>query len=221
MSTAPGAPAPVPAPRRTSVTGPVLLTAGGALLLVVALVVGVLTAVGLVRTVDTGVVRADGGPGPAVLAWADAPGATTVDLDAGERYVVHAVAPRSSVRGDDGPRLTEPVLLQAPSGQVVAADRSPSVTSRSGRGGVVATTVGAFTAPEAGTYRVAVPPASAPGTWVALTPDQEFGPFFGAIAGTVLGVFVVLGLAGVGFVMLVGGVVWWVLRVRARRGAAA
>jgi hypothetical protein len=65
-----------------------------------------------------------------------------------------------------------------------------------------------------------VPAAQVPDAWVAIAADKPFAPFFGAVAGTVLGVFVVLGLSAIGFAMTVGGVIWWVLRVRARRSAA-
>ncbi len=216
-STPPGPTPPVPAaPRRTSLTGPVVLTAVGVLLLAAAVVVGVLSAVGLVGNVRSDVLTRDGEPGPAVLAAAPAPGATTVDLTQGERYAVHLVVPYDVV-GDERPELDEEVLLMAPSGAVVEADGSPGVNVRSRAGGSVAGSVGAFTAPETGTYQVAVPPAQVADAWVAITPDKAFAPFFASIWGFVLGVFGVLGLGALGFAALVGGIVWWVLRARARR----
>ncbi|MBO3094843.1 hypothetical protein [Cellulomonas dongxiuzhuiae] len=210
---------PVPAPRRTSLAGPVTLTVTGVVLLVVALVLAVVAAAGFVGAVRSDVLTRDGRPGSAVLASADAPGAARVDLTAGERYAVYLVVPRDAVRDDERPDLDEDVLLLAPSGAVIEADDSPGVNMESGVGGLVAVTVGAFTATETGTYDMAVPPTDVPGAWVALAPDKPFGPFFGAIWGTVLGVFGVLGLSAVGFGALVGGIVWWVVRARARRSA--
>ena len=196
------------------------LTVVGVVLMLGALVAFVATVGGFVGAVRSDVLTSDGRPGQAVLASADAPGATTVELSAGERYAVYLVVPRGTVDDDERAELQEDVLLMAPSGTVVEADGSPGVTMTTGAGGRVASTVGAFTAPESGTYQVAVPAAQVPDAWVAIAADKPFAPFFGAVAGTVLGVFVVLGLSAIGFAMAVGGVIWWVLRVRARRSAA-
>jgi len=213
------APAPVP-PRRTSLAWPVVLTVVGLLLLVAALAAAVGTVGGFVGAVRSDVLTSDGRPGAAVLAAAPAPGAARVDLEAGERYAVHLVVPRSASGEDDRPDLPEDVLLLAPSGEVVAADASPGVTMTSTAGGLVAVSVGAFTAPETGTYEMAVPSAGLPDAWVALTADKAFAPFFASVWGTVLGVFVVLGLGFVGCGAVVTGVVWWVVRARARRQVA-
>lgn len=191
----------------------------GALLLVGAVVAAVATAGGFVGAVRSDVLTRDGRPGPAVLAWADAPGTTSVELTAGERYAVYLVVPRDTVRDDERPRLDEDVLLLSPSGEVVEADGSPGVNMRTGVRDRVAATVGAFTAPETGTYQMAVPSAGVPDAWAALAPDKPFGPFFATIWGTVMGVFVVIGLGTVGFGATLGGAIWWVLRARSRRVA--
>lgn len=206
-----------PAHRRASLVGPVLLTVVGALLLVGALAVAVVTAGGFVGAVRSDVLTRDGGPGAAVLASARAPGAASVELTAGERYAVYLVVPREAVGDDERPDLDEDVLLRTPSGAVVAADGSPGVNVTTSVRGWTAATVGAFTAPETGTYEMAVPDTGVTDAWVALAPDKPFAPFFGAVWGTVAGVFVVIGLSVVGVGVLVGGVVWWVLRARARR----
>ncbi|ADG76246.1 hypothetical protein Cfla_3367 [Cellulomonas flavigena DSM 20109] len=211
-------PPPVPAPRRTSLTGPVTVTAVGVLLLVGALVAAVVTAGGFVGALRTDVLTRDGEPGPAVLAWTAAPGAVQVQLDGGERYAVYLVVRADDAPEGERPRLEQDVLLQAPSGEVVAADGAPGVNMRTAAGGRVAATVGAFTALEDGTYTLAAPPAGFDDAWVAVASDKPFVPFFSAIWGTVLGVFVVIGLGIGGGGALVGGVVWWVLRARARRG---
>lgn len=209
-------PAPVPARPRTSLVGPVVLTVVGVLLLVGALVVALSTAGRFVGLVTSDVLTSDGRPGSAVLAAVDAPGSTTVDLTAGERYAVYVVVPRDTLGEGGRPDLTEDVVLRAPSGETVAADGSPGVNMREGLGDQVAGTVGAFTAPETGTYEMTAPPA-ARGAWVALAPDKPFLPFFGGVWATVFGVFGVFVLGALGFAVLAGGIVWWVLRVRTRR----
>lgn len=208
---------PPPSPRRTSLTGPVVLTAVGVLLLVGALVAALATAGGFVGALRTDVLTLRGEPGPAVLGRADAPGVAQVELVAGERYAVHLVVHQGDVPEGERPRLEQDVLLQAPSGTVVAADGAPGVSTRTAAGGRVAVSVGAFTAPEDGTYTMVVPPAELDGAWVAVAPDKDFAPFFTAIWGTVLGTFLTIGLGLVGGGALVAGVVWWVLRARARR----
>lgn len=210
-------PLPAAAPRRTSLTGPVVLTAVGVLLLVGALLAAVATAGVLVGALRTDVLTRDGEPGPAVLAVTVAPGAVEVDLVAGERYAVYVVVPADAAPAGERPDLEQDVLLRAPSGEVLAADGAPGVNVRTAAGGRVAATVGAFTAPESGTYAVAAPPTAVDDTWVALAPDQAFVPFFSAIWGTVLGAFVVIALVMGGGGAVVGGVVWWVLRARAGR----
>ncbi|MCC2333663.1 hypothetical protein LJN56_03450 [Cellulomonas sp. zg-Y908] len=95
------------------------------------------------------------------------------------------------------------------------------MTSTSRAGGWTAASVGAFTAPESGTYEVTAPPAAVQDAWVAVTPDTAFAPFFASIWGTVLGVFLVIGLGAAGMAALIGGIVWWVLRARARRAVDA
>ena len=220
VSTLPGPPPPLPpAPRRTSLTGPVVLTVVGVLMLIGSGVAALLTAGAFVSAVSSDVLTRDGQPGPAVLVSADSPGATSVDLTAGERYAVYLVVPRGSLGDGERPDLDEDVLLLSPSGHVVEAGDAPGVNMATTAGDWRTATVGAFTAPETGTYEVAVPAAGVPGAWVALTADTPFGPFFGSIVGTVVGVFVVIGLGAVGFGVTVGGVVWWVVRARARRTA--
>ena len=211
---------PQPPARKTSLVGPVVLTGVGALLLVGTLVAAVVTAGVFLGAVRSDVLTPDGRPGAAVLASAPAPGAASVELTAGERYAVYLVVPRDSLRDGESPSLEEDVLLMAPSGEVVRADDAPGVTMNEGMGDLRAGTVGAFLAPQTGTYQMAVPPAGVDGAWVALAPDRAFAPFFGAIGGTVLGVFVVIGLGGAGLGALVAGIVWWVVRARARRQVA-
>ena len=211
-----GPAAPARTPQRRSLTGPVVLTVVGAVLLVLALVLAIGTAAVLARAVSSAVVGPDGRPGDSVVAVADAPGSTTVRLEAGETYDVYLVA--DGAAGDVD--LEDDVLLLAPSGEVVAADDDPVVDTRTRVGRWSTESVGAFTAPEDGTYQVAVPPADTSDAWVAIVPARELGPFVSSIAGTVLGILGVVVLAGLGLAALVAGIVWWVLRARSNRRLA-
>ncbi|WP_136517774.1 hypothetical protein [Cellulomonas telluris] len=203
---------PPPRPRTTSYVGPAVTTSLGVVALLVALVVGLVSARTFIGLVTTDVLTASGAPGPSAVAAADAPGMTTATLEAGERYAVHL-----AYDGSSEPRLTEDVLLRAPSGTVVAADDDPAVDGRFGVGSWSVVSVSAFTAPESGTYEVAVPAATVQGARVVLAPDQDVAPFVGGILGTIAGVFGVLVVGAFGAGLLLAGVIWWVLRARARR----
>jgi hypothetical protein len=209
-------PAPQPArpDRRTSLTGPVVTTSIGVLVLLATLVVGLLTARTFVGLVTSDVISSSGEPGPDVVADAPAPGATTATLEAGQRYAVHLAWP---AQGAIEPRLTDVVLLQAPSGVVVAADGDPGVDGTFTAGTWSIETVAAFTAPESGTYQVAVPAADVTAARVLVAPDQDVAPFVGGVLGSVAGVIGVLLLGAFGAGLVLGGVIWWVVRARARR----
>lgn len=205
---------PPPPARRTSLVGPVVTVAVGTLVLLVTLVLGVVTAREFVGLVRSDVLTASGDAGPAVVAESDAPGRTTATLEAGQRYAVHL-----AWSGGATPSLTQPVLLRAPSGDVVVADGAPGVDTESGAGRWSVVSVAAFTAPESGTYEVAVPSAGVGDARVLLAPDRDVAPFVGGIVGTIAGVFAVILLGAFGTGLVLGGVVWWVVRARAR-GAA-
>lgn len=193
--------------------GPAALTVTGAVLLLGALAVAVAVTVGFVGLLRTDVLGPDGLPGDGALAWAYAPGETTVELVAGERYAVHLGTP--VVSGSDQ-YLEADVMLMTPSRDVIVADDPPGVNlSTVGAGGWSAVTVGAFEAPETGTYLVAVPPADVDAAWVALTPDRDVAPFVTGVVRTVLGTFVVVGAGTAGVGALAGGIAWWLARRRA------
>ncbi|QCB92330.1 hypothetical protein [Cellulomonas shaoxiangyii] len=214
----PGTPQPAPV-RRTSLTGPVVTTSLGVLVLVATLAVGLLTVRAFVGVLSTDVLTSSGAPGPDVVADADAPGMTTAELEAGQRYAVHLAWRDGS--GPADPALTEDVLLQAPSGAVLAADGDPAVDSSFAVGAWSITSVAAFTAPESGTYQVAVPPADVDGARVLIAPDQDAAPFVGELLASIAGVFGVILLGSFGTGLVLGGVIWWVVRARARRAAGA
>ncbi|WP_448630926.1 hypothetical protein [Cellulomonas soli] len=204
--------------RSTSLTGPIWLTASGAVVLLVALAIGVGTVLLLVRTASSGVVTMGGQPGEQVVAELDAPGTGTVELEAGERYAVHLVTSASMT--DDADLLGE-VQLTSPSGQSIVVDASPSVHMETTMGSWHAESVAAFTAPEDGVYDVTVPSADVDDARVLIAPDKAFGSFFAGIFGSVLGVFAAIGLGLLGLGLTIGGIIWWVMRARARREATA
>lgn len=203
---------PPPRPRKTSLVGPVVTTSVGVVAMLVAVVVGLLAARTFVGLVTTDVLTASGQPGPAALAAVEAPGTTTATLEAGRRYAVHV-----AYDGPTEPQLTEDVLLRAPSGAVVAADEDPAVDTNFDAGTWSVVSVSAFTAPESGTYDVAVPPATVEGARVLVAADQDVAPFVGGILGTIAGAFGVVLIGAFGGGLVLGGVIWWVVRVRNRR----
>lgn len=203
--------------RSTSLTGPIWLTASGVVVLLVAIGVGIGTVLLLIGTASSGVLTMNGHAGSDVIAEVDAPGTGTVELEAGERYALHLVTPGFS---DDADLLGE-VQLVAPSGDTVDVDGSPAVHMETTMGGWHAESVAAFTAPEDGVYDMTVPSADVDDARVLVASDQDFAPFFAGIFGSVLGVFLAIGLGMLGLGLTVGGTIWWVLRARARREAGA
>lgn len=207
--------APVP-PRSTR--GAQLLTVGGVVVLVLALAVSVGVARVFLGVLPLGVLTSDGEPGPAVVASLDAPGATEVEL-AADRYAVYLAGPTTGE--DDAVELASDLLVSAPDGTVVDTSRGTQVTSTTAGGGRTARTVGSFTITEPGTYTVIAPATDdGSGATVLLTPDQDFAPFFAGVFGSIFGVFLAIGLGLVGFLMLAGGIVWWVLARRTRLPSA-
>ncbi|NTW39416.1 MAG: hypothetical protein HGA44_05935, partial [Cellulomonadaceae bacterium] len=155
--------------------------------------------------------------GSGVIAEVDAPGTGTVELEAGERYALHLVTPGY---GDDADLLGD-IELTAPSGDTVDVDGSPTVHMETTMGSWHAESVAAFIAPEDGVYEITVPSADVDDARVLVAPDQAFAPFFAGIFGSVLGVFVAIGLGILGLGLTIGGIIWWVFRSRARREATA
>ncbi|WP_019137822.1 hypothetical protein [Cellulomonas massiliensis] len=201
-------------PRPTSLAGPVTLTAFGALLLVAAAVAAVLVVRGFVALLPTDVLRADGTPGPAVVASGTAPGTATASLDAGARYVVVLAVDDDVEATFDGE-----VKVIAPDGTTFVADDAPGVSLSTTMGGVHARTVVAFQAAGAGAYTLAVPGTDVDGARFLVVPDEDVAPFVAGVFTTVGATFAALALGGVGLAVTVGGGVWWGLRASARRQA--
>lgn len=218
MSTPYPVPPAAPAPRSTR--GAKLLTFSGVVLLVAALAVGIGVGRQFVGLLPLDVLTADGEPGPAVVASVDAPGTAEVEL-AADRYAVLLAHPtpgggRADDTADDV-ELAGDLRVTAPDGSTVDASGGPQVSLTTGRGTVAARTVAAFEVTAPGTYTVTVP-ATTDGTeaTVLLTPDRDFAPFFTGIFSTILGTFLTIGLGLLGFLMTLGGIVWWVLARRPR-----
>lgn len=210
---------PTPAPRSTR--GAKVLTFSGAFVLLLTIAVGIGVARVFVGVLPVGVLASDGGPGPETVASLDAPGAVEVELDA-DRYAVYVAQPTDGRGADDDPvGLASDLLVADPDGAVVDTSGGTHVSSTTGRGGVTAHTVASFTITEPGTYQVVAPATEdgSPAT-VLIAPDQDFAPFFAGIFGSILGVFLAIGLGLIGGLMLVGGIVWWVLARRPRLPSA-
>lgn len=185
-----------------------MLIWAGAITLVLAIAAAVLTAFLFARVLPSGVLRFDGSAGPAVVGQVPAPGTAEVTLEGGESYDVFLATP------GDGARLGGDLEVVAPDGSVVDVERA-AVQSTVALGGVHAETVAGFEAPVDGDYTVRAPEllGAADGE-LLLTPATAFGGFMAGIAGSVFGVFVVLGLGVVGLGLLVGGIVWRTMRPR-------
>ncbi len=206
-------PAPWTAPRRTSLVGPVTVTAVGVVLLLVACAVAVVVVRLFLGLLPLDVVDGDGEPGSAVLAVVGAPGSATVVLDADTAYALYLLVPDevAHVGLDSRPAVT------APDGSAVDVRDAAAVSVNASRGGMTASTVAAFTTDEAGTYTVAVPAASVDDARVLVVEDTRATTFLSGILGTVAGVALTCVLAVAGLGATVGGAVWWVHRARARR----
>ncbi|MGW6130188.1 hypothetical protein ACWFNE_09195 [Cellulomonas sp. NPDC055163] len=218
----PTGPSPAAASTRRSTRGATILIAGGVLVLLLTLALGTGVARVFLGVLPLGVVTSQGEPGSAVVASLDAPGVTEVEL-AADRYAVYLAQPSvDRERGDGaGSGLASDLVVTAADGAAVDTSRGPQVTSTTGGGGVTARTVASFTITEPGTYTVAAPPTEdgSPAT-VLLAPDQDLAPFLTGIFGSILGVFLTIGLGLVGFLMLAGGIVWRVLARRTRLPSA-
>lgn len=212
----PAAPA---TPRSTR--GAKVLTFSGAFVLLLTLALSIGVARVFVGVLPLGVVTSAGEPGSAVVASLDAPGAAEVELTA-DRYAVYVAQPSTGREDeDDAVGLATDLLVSASDGTVVDTSRGTQVTMTTGGGGITARTVASFTITEPGTYTVIAPATEdgSPAT-VLLAPDQDFAPFFAGIFGSILGVFLAIGLGLVGLLMLAGGIVWWVLARRTRLPSA-
>lgn len=213
----PPAPAARP-PRPRSTRGPAGLTLAGVLLVLAAAVVAAVLARGMAGMLPTDLLDADGEPASGVVGVVDAPGTARMDLEADTDYAVYLAM---QAPGEDA-ALADDVRVQAPDGRVTQASSAAEVSVTTSRGPTTAWTVGAFETNEAGTYTLTAPAVrGGADALVLVAPDQPVLPFVAGIFGTVLGVFVAIGLSLAGVPMTVLGVVWWRRRAAELRGAPA
>lgn len=214
---------------------PRILTFSGAAVLVVALAAGVLAVVLFVRAVPFDLLGPAGEPGPGALASAGVPGSASVPLPSEPgTYAVWQIGPgtpgdRADGTGLDdewddqdssdqlftGSRLTaEDVTVTAPDGTRIPV-RTGVPSGNVDRGSTHGELIGLFDA--AGPVEIEVTdPGVAAGTSVVVAEGQDFGAFFGTVFGTIGAWFVAVGGGMLGFVMLVGGIVWWAVARNAR-----
>ncbi|MFI2365037.1 hypothetical protein [Promicromonospora sp. NPDC019610] len=200
-----GRPYPAPRPRRT---GPKVLTFAAIGVLLVGVIVAVVgfagAARGIVELVPTDLVTSEGTAGSDALALG--PSTTPVTFDVEERgaYLVLEVSqdasaglPTSSV-GAEGP--SGPVRISRP-------DQSGSLEVN----GWTVHPVGVLVPDEEGTHAIVVDPRVA-------TDDVSIavsGPFnaesVAGIGGSGLVLLLGLLIGGLGFLLLIGGIIWWAL----------
>lgn len=209
-------PGPATRPSRPrSTRGPAGLTVAGVLLLVAAGVVAAVVARGMAGMLPTDLLGADGKPASGVVGVVDAPGTARMDLEADTDYAVYLAMPAPA----EDAALADDVRVQAPDGRVTQASSAADVSVTTTRGPTTAWTVGAFETNEAGTYTLTAPAVTGGGdALVLVAPDRPVLPFVAGIFGTVLGVFVAIGLALAGVPMTVLGAVWWRRRRAELRG---
>lgn len=208
-----------PAVPKTSRKWPITLTAAGVVLLIGAVVVAVMVARLFLSVVPFGVVSADGGPGSDALGGTEVPGEVTVVLEANSVYAVYLAHPSAAVEAE----LLDQVTVTAPDGAEVSEVPAPS--SNSTVNDVSASSIFAFRTGAAGEYTVTAPPltASSDAPWasVIVAPHQGFGGFFSSLFSSIAGVFIALGMAGVGIVLVLVGAIWWYTRSRTRKQVLA
>ena len=202
-------------PGGTSLGGPVTITTIGVLLLVATAVVAFFVVRTFVSIVPFGVLDGSGNPGSASVASTSAPGTTTATLEPGY-YDLYLVVPAS----EQYARLEGTAELVHADGTSVTAE-PPGVNGTATMGGSRAFIVAGFRVETAGEHTLTVPVASSPDAQVVLVEGHDLAGFMSGVFGTVGGVFLAIGLGVVGFGLTVGGVIWWVVRARARRRVAA
>lgn len=203
---------PVP---KTSRKAPVAVTILGAVCLVGAVVAAVIAVRLFMSVIPLGVVAADGSPGSKAVGGVEVPGQVALRLDADTTYAVYLARPAAA----DDVDLMGPVTLVGPDGAEVA--HVPGASGHSSMNGVEAETLFTFSTADAGEYTLAAPPM-APSSWapwahVIVTPAPATGGFIASVFGTIAGIFVTIGLALAGGILVIVGGIWWYTRAKARR----
>lgn len=207
-----------PLPVKTSTRGPKILTWVGVGLLVAALAVVVLVVRLFLSVLPTGIVSADGAPGPDAVGGTAVPGTATLSLRADTTYAVYLAHPSGvSVQ------LSDEVVVTGPDGQPAGPAATPSGTTTSN--GVTARDISAFRTGAAGDYTIAAPELEDPDTtgWatIIVTESDDIPGFIGGVFGTIAGVFVAIGLGISGLTVTIIGAIWWYTRRQNQRQVEA
>ena len=203
QSSMPGSPG-----RRSARRGPTILIVVGCVTLLLGVVLGVVTVVVAARTMPFGVLGFDGRAGDDVLAVADAPGVVDVELEEDVEYsLLVVVATRASPAS-----LSGPLEITGPDGSDVPVTSGSSMGFTVTGGDQTGRVVGAVRPTQSGPHAVVVPAADTAAARVFVASLPPTTTFVAAIFGGVLGIFaaVVLGIMGLG--MVIGGIVWRVVR---------
>lgn len=200
--------------RSVSTRGPAWLTVTGVLLVLAAAVVAALVARGMAVMLPMDVLGPDGTPGSGVVGVVDVPGTAQMELEADTDYALYLAVQGEAAEAE----LSGDIRVEAPDGRARAATSAVGVSVSTARGATSARTVASFETDEAGTYTLTAPALEGGGDGLVLVaPDRPVLPFVAGIFGSVLGVFLAIGLGLTGVPMTVLGIVWW----RRRRSAAA
>src|SRR5699024_11091454 len=137
-------------------TGPKILTGVGVLMLIAALPVAGLVVRLFLSVLPTGIVGADGAPGPDAVGGTEVPGSVTLDLPASSAFAIYLARPS----GSTGVQHSDIVSVTGPEGQEAFPGFTPigSVAVR----GVSARIVYFFRTGDAGEYTVTAPELTDP-----------------------------------------------------------
>lgn len=176
-----------------------------------AVVVGIVAAVTTFRTMPLGVLTLDGRPGEDVVAVIETPGTGSAELRAGTEYSLMLVGPTAGPTA----RLDGSITVTTPAGEERQLPPGSAQSLRVTMNDRTARAVATFRPARDGTHTFVVPATDQGGTEVFLADVVPTGKvvagIFGGVLGILLGVF--LGVTGVG--LLVGGIVWRVVRKKA------
>ncbi|MBL0888294.1 hypothetical protein [Myceligenerans indicum] len=187
--------------------GPKVLTFSGVAILLIAVAAGLVAAMLFVRVVPAGLVTASGQPGPKALAAVSVPGSVTVHLPEDGVYAVWEVGPDPTSQG----MSAQDVTVVDAAGATIGVD-PPPMSGSVDAGGLHGRLLAQFEGEAGVALLLAGDPGVPDGTYLVLARGQELPGFAGTLGATVAAWFVAVGGGMLGVLMIVGGIVWWVLR---------